>query len=317
MRRVVLLPRQSAARLRQAAVAANRRALPLLAILALVGTAGPAWAQGTPDATPPTSPPAAAGAGAPQQKTPVDRVAVDSSGGPPALAEQLASAIAAWSKAAPGLVALTTDPKATSTIGYAAPALLGPDTLSLDLRTPGKPGVDVRLAGNAVAQHPMVLLHEVGVLLGLPEGAGGVMAFGVPASGEPTAPTKADVTLLEQQRTYAREDLDHDGKVDFYDLILFAQAYGSQGVNLPADFNGDGRVDDKDLALLEKAYTFSPPSQTAPGETQPGAPGTTSSPASPTGTAGGETAAPGSAPPAGGGTSGGSNGGAPATPGSP
>jgi hypothetical protein len=119
----------------------------------------------------------------------------------------------------------------------------------------------------------MVLLHEVGVLLGLPEGGGGVMAFAVPATGEPDTPTATDVKTLQAQRSYAREDLNRDGAVDFYDLVLFGQAFGKQGVNVPADFNGDGRVDRQDLALLEQAYTFSPPSKTAPG-TAPSATGT-------------------------------------------
>jgi len=192
---------------------------------------------------------------------------VDAGGGPASLADDLKAAIAAWAKAAPDLVKLTIDPAAASSVGYAAPARLGPDTLSLDLRVPGRDGVEVHLASGAPAEHPMVLLHEVGVLLGLPEGgSGGVMAFAVPASKEPTAPTAADVQTLRAQRTYAPEDLDHDGVVDFYDLVLFGQAFGTQGVNLPADFNGDGRVDRQDLAMLENVYTFAPPSKTGPGE---------------------------------------------------
>jgi hypothetical protein len=249
---------------------------------------------------------------------------VDASGGPSTLEDDLKAAIDAWTKAAPDLAALQIDAKAASSLGYAAPALLGPDTLSLDLRVPGKDGVEVRVASGAIARHPMVLLHEVGVLLGLPEGGRGVMAFAVPATGEPDTPTATDVQSLQAQRTYAREDLNHDGTVDFYDLVLFGQAFGKQGVNMPADFNGDGRVDRQDLALLEQAYTFSPPSRTAPGATPPatgttdaGTPGTstTGTPAPGTTTPGtGTTGAPtdGTAPSPGGtsdGTSGGTSGG--------
>ena len=239
-----------------------------------VGVACVAFALGTGTTaqqapSPPPSAPSSAGTSpAPAAKTGPTvaprSVAVQASGGPATLGTDLDAAVAAWTKAAPGLVSLTTDPKAASTLGYAAPALLGPDTLSLDLRVPGKDGVEVRVAAGAPQAHPMVLLHEVGVLLGLPEGGKGVMAFAVPATGAPEAPTAADVQTLRALRSYAREDLDHDGKVDFYDLVLFGQAFGSQGVNLPADFNGDGRVDRQDLALLERAYTFSPPSKTAP-----------------------------------------------------
>ena len=214
-------------------------------------------------------------------------------------------------------MALQIDAKAASSLGYAAPAQLGPDTLSLDLRVPGKNGVEVRVASGAVAKHPMVLLHEVGVLLGLPEGGRGVMAFAVPATGEPDTPTATDVQTLQAQRTYAREDLNHDGTVDFYDLVLFGQAFGKQGVNMPADFNGDGRVDRKDLALLEQAYTFSPPSKTAPG-TAPSAtgadgagtptPGTTTPGTTTPGTGTTGTPSDGTAPSTGG-TSGGTSGG--------
>ncbi len=254
-----------------------------------------AVAQQAPSPTPPSAP---TGAGAPA--TPVAEatpaaiprtVAVERGGGPATLTSELETAIAAWTKAAPGLVSLTTDPKAASTLGYAAPALLGPDTLSLDLRVPGKDGVEIRVAAGAPQAHPTVLLHEVGVLLGIPEGGKGVMAFTVPATGAPDAPTSVDVQALRALRSYAREDLNHDGKVDFYDLVLFGQAFGSQGVNLPADFNGDGRVDRQDLALLEKAYTFSPPSQTAPSGTAPSTGvGPSSGPSTPSN--GGTTTAP-------------------------
>jgi len=223
----------------------------------------------------PTSAPSVPAPSAPtptQEKTtvaPARTVAVDAGGGPASLTDDLTAAIAAWAKAAPDLAKLDIDAKAASKLTYAAPARLGPDTLSLDLRVPGRDGVEVHVASGAPAAHPMVLLHEVGVLLGLPEGGGGVMAYAVPASNEPTAPTTADVQLLRAQRTYAREDLNRDGKVDFYDLVLFGQAFGTQGVNLPADFNGDGRVDRQDLAMLESAYTFAPPSKTAPGRSPP------------------------------------------------
>lgn len=234
-----------------------------LALAALLAVAVPARAQGQSAPTPPS----ATDAGA---VTPVTRsVAVEASGGPANLLDAVRAAIQAWAKAAPKLVDLHVDPAATSRIAYAPPALLGPDTLSLDLRTPGRQGITVQVAAGAVDSHPMVLLHEIGVLLGLPEGSGDAMAFAIPSSGEPAAPSAGDVQVLQAQRTFAPEDLNRDGTVDFYDLALFGQAFGTQGVNLPADFNHDGRVDGRDLALLEKAYHFSPPSQTAPAAALP------------------------------------------------
>ncbi|HKI57362.1 MAG TPA: dockerin type I domain-containing protein [Trueperaceae bacterium] len=238
------------------------RAACLLAVTALL-SAPAALAQGQ------TATPAPSGSEGQQSaaSTPPQTVAVDPTGGPASLPADVAAAIQAWTKAAPTLVNLSVDPASASSIGYAPPALLGPDTLSLDLRTPGQSGITVQVAPTAVKDHPMVLLHEVGVLLGLPEGSGDVMAYAVPPGGEPAAPSSADVQALQAQRTFAPEDLNHDGTVDFYDLVLFGQDFGTQGVNVPGDFNHDGRVDGQDLALLKKAYHFSPPSQTAPGTT--------------------------------------------------
>ena len=212
-----------------------------------------------PNATTSTTPTAKAGASDVKRT-----VTVEAAGGPADLTAAVTAAVKAWRDAAPGLVSLELAPRSASTIRYVAPALLGPDTLSLDTRVPGKDGVTVEVATAAVTSHPMVLLHEVGVLLGLPEDGQGVMAFAVPASSEPDAPTAADAAALKALRTFAPEDLNRDGTVDFYDLVLFGQAFGTQGVNLPADFNGDGRVDGRDLALLEKAYHFTAPSQTPP-----------------------------------------------------
>jgi hypothetical protein len=255
--------------------AALRRSVAVLTLSVFLGLAGLGLGQGGAGQAPASQAPTSQAAA-----TPTRTVAVEPLGGPANLATDLDSAIAAWKSAAPKLVSLGIAGNAPSSIGYAAPALLGPDTLSIDLHVPGQAGTQVQLAPTAVAAHPMVLLHEVGVLLGLPEGTGGVMAFAVPLTGEPATPTSSDVDSLRARYTFAPEDLNHDGTVDFYDLVLFGQAFGAQGVNLPADFNADGQVDAQDLQLLTSAYTFSPPSQTAPAAqptpaAQPAAPAST------------------------------------------
>jgi len=244
------------------------RRLLALAASALLGLSAAACAQQSPQGPAASGGGPAAGGGQTAAATvPKRTVAVDPSGGPASLPGDVAAAIQAWNGAAPTLVNLAIDPAAASTIGYAPPALLGPDTYSLDLRTPGDRAINVELAPTAIKDHPMVMLHEIGVLLGLPEGKGDVMAYAVPATGEPDAPSSADIRTLQEQRTYAPEDLNHDGTVDFYDLVLFGEDFGTQGVNQPADFNHDGQVDGRDLDLLRKAYDFSPPSETAPGAT--------------------------------------------------
>lgn len=255
----------------------------LTATALLLPAAATAQSQPTPppqtppatSAPAPTTPPAPAASSTPTPITPPQlRVAVDASGGPSTLADDVAAAIQAWSEAAPELVSVEIAADAPSTVTYAPPALLGPDTLSLDRRVPGQPGVRIELSAKAPGEHPTVLLHEIGVLLGLPEGGAGVMALGVPATGAPTAPEASDVAALRAHLTYAPEDLDRNGTVDFHDLVLFGQAFGRVGVNLPADFNGDGKVDAADLALLEKAYTFTPPSASSPAGQAPSTPST-------------------------------------------
>ncbi len=258
------------------------------------GSAAPGTQDNAPTApgsTAPGSPAAAAAQVAPRTYR------VDPAGGPLTLSERLAAMAAAWRKAAPDDAVVNEAQDAPALMTYGDAALLGPDVLSLSRRSSAT-GLRIELAPAAV-DDDAVLLHALGVVLGLPEGGDGVMAFGVPAGGGPGAPTPADVDALRATRRYAPEDLTHDGVVDFYDLVAFGQAYGVQGVNVPADFNHDGRVDDADLAALRSAYTFGPPSPTAPtagsadGSKGPGASGA-ASPASDTGSAGGAPSAGGS-----------------------
>ncbi len=235
--------------------------------------------------------PDAGSAGAAALAAPVRAVRLDASGGPLTLEEAVANAIEAWRRAAPDAVAVVVREDADNRVGYGDPALLGPDTLSLTLRHEGEAGVDIRLAPDAIRAHPAVLLHVVGVLLGLPESADGVMASAIPATDAPDAPTPADVASLEALRAYPPEDLNRDGTVDFYDLVLFGQAFGGQGVNLPADFDGDGRVDEADLTRLRATYGFTAPATQGGPLVAPGG-------AAPDGaTAGAATPSPEAAPP--------------------
>jgi hypothetical protein len=71
--------------------------------------------------------------------------------------------------------------------------------------------------------------------------------------------------LLERLELFVSEDINRDGVVNFYDLVALAQAFGRSGVNDPADINRDGLIDQQDVEALRSAYTFSDPSETAPG----------------------------------------------------
>lgn len=194
------------------------------------------------------------------------RYVVNESGGPLLLSDSVQRAAQVWSEAAQGSVEfmdVSGDSESASvahTVLYGSPELFGPDALSFTLVHEGET-TQVLVSPRSTDLLVAVLVHELGVLMGLPEGASGVMAHGVTADQRPAA---SDLLLLEQIRTFRPEDLNRDGTVDFYDLALLAQAFGSRGVNLAADLNNDGVVNEADVALLEAAYQFLPPSESPP-----------------------------------------------------
>ena len=151
---------------------------------------------------------------------------------------------------------------ATHLIAYGDPNLFGPDALSFTLVSAGTAATEVLVSPSAGELLHPVLLHELGVLAGLPEGGAGVMASAVTAGA--TAPAPVDVEALRALQVFRPEDINRDGVVDFYDLAALAEAFGSRGVNLAADVNGDGVVDDRDLAAVQRAYQFLPPAESAP-----------------------------------------------------
>ena len=178
---------------------------------------------------------------------------IDTAQGPLTLAEEVAEALALWQAALPDDD--LAEPEAR--IAF-APDLLGPDTASVTLRwSDGR--TEVLLAPTRYRRTP-VLLHELGLLLGLPSADVGVMDPSVRATS-PAAPTEQDIVLLRDVRSFPPADIDRSGRVDFYDLAALGAAFGSVGVNLAADLNDDGRVDEEDLTILREAYVFSEPAQ--------------------------------------------------------
>ncbi len=229
-------------------------------------TADPEAGEPTADATAPQAQPA--------DTQIVVSFSVDESGGPLLLSTAVGSAARAWETAAPGLVtfvdadaaaepeAPATGSAATHLIAYGDPNLFGPDALSFTLVRAGTAATEVLVSPSAGELLHPVLLHELGVLAGLPEGGAGVMASAVTADA--TAPAPVDVEALRALQVFRPEDINRDGVVDFYDLAALAEAFGSRGVNLAADVNGDGVVDDRDLAAVQRAYQFLPPAESAP-----------------------------------------------------
>ncbi|MBX3139585.1 MAG: hypothetical protein KF875_02400 [Trueperaceae bacterium] len=254
------------------------------------GQTGPAQAAGEPDAPAEPEPAAGQGAGqpgtppgepdapgqgdegpseptsaatlptAPRPAAPAVAYRVEDDGGPLLLSELASDAAKVWEEAAPGTAVFAQGQDAATVVRYGADELMGSDALSLTLQRSGR--IEVLISPTAGASVTAALVHELGILLGLPEGGDGIMARAL--AQDATAPTPGEVAELLERRAYLPTDLDRSGAVDFYDLAAFGRAYGQTGVNLAADFNGDGKVDDTDLEALREAYEFGPPSRTAP-----------------------------------------------------
>jgi len=198
----------------------------------------------------------------------VVRYSVDEAGGPLLLSAAVESAANAWQSAAPNAVLFervneeSADAGTAHKIAYGEVGWYGPDALSFTLVRSGSSATEVLVSPVGAAATEAALLHELGVLIGLPEGGDGVMNSAVtPGATEPAA---ADLAALTALQVFRPEDINRDGVVDFYDLAALAAAFGSQGVNLAADLNGDGVVDEADLEALRLVYKFLPPSETPP-----------------------------------------------------
>lgn len=209
-------------------------------------------------------------------------LAVDGSGGPLTLAEDVQSAIDAWQAVADPPLALGLSDDGEVPVRFASDLELGPDTLALTLVRQGTesgPAIEIVLAPNRYDLSPATLLHEVGIVLGLTPTTSTTSVMR-PAQSElsPSAPSEEDAEALESLRAAVPEDVNRDGRVDFEDLVALAAAFGSQGLNLAADIDGSGRVDRGDLEALRAAYAFDPPDRDPP---QPDSPDPVTTPALP------------------------------------
>lgn len=188
---------------------------------------------------------------------------IDPAGGPNNLKQRVNRAAQSWKDAAPKGLDLSEKDDAKTAFMYGDGTRFGPDTLSLTLRYQPDSTAEVWL--NPAVPNQRVLLHEMGLLAGLqlsdtPES---VMN---PAIGEndPAALGKSDRSALAIQANYAKEDVNQDGVVDFYDLFAIGSDFGKSEANLKADINEDGSVNEGDISALQKSYTFAAPSETAP-----------------------------------------------------
>jgi hypothetical protein len=152
---------------------------------------------------------------------------------------------------------------ASLTIRFGPAARFGSDVQAwLVVLPPAEDGVRryELLVAPGTASIRAALIPALGVVLGGALGDGALNPV-LDAAGA-RRPSAADAQRIEALRSAIPGDLDGNGRVDFEDLLLMAEAFGRRGVNLPADLDGDGVVGPEDLEILRAAYTFTPPSTT-------------------------------------------------------
>lgn len=179
-----------------------------------------------------------------------------------ALRTTVEDAAAAWREAGVD-VRIEWDAAAADRVASADPAGFGPDALSLTLRRSGEAGVDILVRADLVATATGVLAYELAGLVGAPREDDGVLS-GRFAAGGASTPSAGDAARLRAALDRLPGDLDGDGDVDFYDLVLLAEAYGRTGERSEADLDGSGEVDDADLEWMRDRYRFLPPSPDPP-----------------------------------------------------
>lgn len=182
----------------------------------------------------------------------------DGGGGPLTLQEELTEAAAEWNRNAGETVILRGEADGPL-FRFGDPDLMGPDLVSLTL-APEHSDLEVLLNPDLYRDYPQSLLHELGLILGLPSNRYGVMDPLLDPSSSASI-GEEEIGQLRALRERILGDLDGDGVVGLADLAALGRAYGQSGVNLPADLNDDGTVDSEDVEVLRSEYRFVAPEQ--------------------------------------------------------
>ncbi len=206
---------------------------------------------------------------------------VNGEGGPPNLADAVAAAFSTWEGVEGANIEADVTEEAQNRVRYGGGDDFGPETYSLTVQRTEADTRRVVILLNPTLEpqndlRRRALLHETGVLLGLGTLSGdesGVMNPVFPA-GAAASLSEADRGAISSLESFAAEDVNRDGTVDFYDLADLAAAFGQSGVGVSGDLNGDGVVDDDDVARLREAYVFGAPAELDPsgGDETGGAP---------------------------------------------
>lgn len=194
---------------------------------------------------------------------------IDTEGGPETLRARVSEAVARWREVEGGNLTAREADDADNVIRYGDGTAFGPDTYSLTARRLPEATTEVLL--NPTEPNDRALTHEIGLLSGLSATPleRGVMNPAI-AEGATAALNPADEAALRALETFAPEDVNQDGTVDFYDLADLGVAFGETGIGVPEDIDDSGTVDTGDVERLRAAYTFGAPAETAEGI--PGAP---------------------------------------------
>ncbi len=165
-----------------------------------------------------------------------------------------------WQAASVGAVEARQEENASVIFKAVDVALMGPDTLSLKVQNYPETSILLTesLGETGANLYKSALLHEVGSLAGLPLKESGVMSRELSADIVPSVSVE-EARALEAQVNTAKEDLNRNGRVDFYDLVELAKNYTEVPQNYSADLTGDGSVNDDDVKQLQDLYEFSDP----------------------------------------------------------
>lgn len=189
---------------------------------------------------------------------------------PTELAGHIQTALDAWLELDDELVfeEATELAEAEAVLAVADAALFGPDLLSLSTQQQDETRQHKVLVAPTEIANQRVLRHEVGLLLDLRVGTQGIMNPSI-LPDDSAELSDADLEVLSATLNAAKEDINRDGLVDYYDLVALAQAFGASGFEAAADLNEDGIVDREDLNLLRAAYSFTSPAVNPPSTSEP------------------------------------------------
>lgn len=174
----------------------------------------------------------------------------------------LQDAVRLWNDAGVDLT-LRFDDDAADRVIVSDARTLGSDARVLLRRVPERNGVDLLVRRSPDGVRADALAQMLGRVLGLPPSSSGFRSGLVPRDAV-VRPSTDDARALERRLRSERGDLDGDGDVDLYDLAAVAEAFGREGVALPADLDRSGRVDQADIEILRAAYDFLPASREPP-----------------------------------------------------